>query len=512
MPVNTQHKLYQKHIRKWTTVRDCVDGQDAIKEKGTAYLPRSAAHSKIEYENYKERAAFFDGTSRTAEGLHGHLFAEDPVQSGEISDAFKEKLKNIDASGTSLDQFVSNICWDAMQAPWGGVLVDHIPVPEGSTLADVSGGAFLKWYPAESLINWNHSTINGEKKLTMVVLREDIEEKKPDDEFAMDTIEAYRVLSLDADGYYNQRVFRKAENAQDKNALFVQTSIIYPKMSGDKFKYIPFYTCPGEIPEKSMLLGLAYENIGYYQKTAEYENGLYFTSVPTPIVENMKAPCEEVEVKYKEDGVEKTKKEKVYKKVTTGGSKFLFFYQEDKEGKSADVRVKFLEFDGAGLGEIAKALNSCLDRMAKLGIQAIGADKKGVETAEVAQIHRASEHGVLGAFARNMSEKITQAVRLKMTWDKSPEDEASGWTYELPTKFNIEELTAQIFQIMYSARMANEIPRSVFFNYLKRNGMLPKGVETLEDFINELDKDLTDGHGTPSDEEGEQQQKTMGEK
>jgi len=31
--------------------------------------------------------------------------------------------------------------------------------------------------------------------------------------------------------------------------------------------------------------------------------------------------------------------------------------------------------------------------------------------------------------------------------------------------------------------------------------MLPKGIETLEDFIKQLDKDLTGGHGTSGDDE-----------
>ena len=499
MSVNTPNKVYKEKISQWIIVRDCVEGQVAIKEKGTAYLPRSTGHSKADYENYKERSVFFDATSRTAEGLHGHLFAKDPVQTGEISDASKESLKNIDASGTSIDQFVSNITWDAMQAPWGGILVDYASVPEGASLAEVKGMAFLKWYAAESLINWKYFVINGVKKLSKVVLREDIEVEKPDDEFDTEIIEAYRVLSFDENRYI-QRVFKKNKDTKDGKDIFIQEgNTIYPKINGKYLDFIPFFTCPGEKPEKSMLLGLAFENIGHYQKTAEYENGLYFTSVPTPIVENMKLPFKEIEEKYEENGVEKIKKIKEPQKIATGGSKFLFFYQEDKEGRAADVRVKYLEFTGSGLGQILSGLNGSLDRMAKLGIQAIGAEKKGVETAEVAEIHRSSEHGVLGAFARNMSDKITQAVRLKMIWDGIKEDEANGWTYELPTKFNMAELSAQIFQIMYTARMSNEIPRSVFFNYLKRNGMLAEGIETLEDFIADLEKDLAGGHGPDGD-------------
>jgi hypothetical protein len=47
---------------------------------------------------------------------------------------------------------------------------------------------------------------------------------------------------------------------------------ITPRIDGNALDYIPFFTCPGGEPEKSMLLGLAFENIGHYQKTADYEN------------------------------------------------------------------------------------------------------------------------------------------------------------------------------------------------------------------------------------------------
>jgi hypothetical protein len=63
--------------------------------------------------------------------------------------------------------------------------------------------------------------------------------------------------------------------------------------------------------------------------------------------------------------------------IKLGGSSFLTFYDDVKP-----VNVKYLEFTGAGLGQLSQALNACLDRMAKLGIQAIGAEKKGVETAD----------------------------------------------------------------------------------------------------------------------------------
>jgi hypothetical protein len=479
MPVNIPIKDYEDNSYQWSVVRDCVEGEVAIKREGVKYLPMLPNQSEADYAAYQARPKFFDGTSRTAEGLHGQIFAKDPVQNGEISEAFKELLKNVDASGMEIDQFASNTTWDAMQAPWGGILVDHPPVPEGVSKAESHARAYLKWYEAEAVINWRYSIENGVSKLTLVVLREDMIEQNPDDEFEVVITEAYRVLSFDKDGYYIQRLFVKFEGAEN---AFAQSEPLYARIDGEKLREIPFFTCPGEEPEKSMLLGLAFENIGHYQKSADYENGLHFTGVPSPIVENMRAPKDE------------NGKAII---VKLGGTRFQFFCGE--QGQS--VNVKFLEFSGAGLGQLRLAMNDSLERMAKLGIKALGEEKKAAETSDTASIHRSAENGLLGAFARNMSDKITQAVRLMAKWNNIAE--ADSWSYELNNRFDYKDISNQILQIIHNARMSGELPRSVWFTFLKKYGILQEELHTFDDFLLELEKDKPLLLPGPSEEDDE---------
>jgi len=488
MPVSNPCKEYEDKKHQWSIVRDCVEGEIAIKREGEKYLPSLPGQSDSDYDAYKERPKFFDGTSLTAEGLHGHIFAKDPVQTGEIGEAFKELLKNVDFSGTEIDQFASNITWDAMQVPWGGILVDHTTVEEGVSKAESNARAYLKWYKAEDMIKWRHSVINGSKKLTLVVLREDQEEEDTNDEFETVVTEAYRVLSFDESGDYIQRLFVKDER---EGADFIESEPIYPMMNGEKLKQIPFYTCPGEVPEKSMLLGMAFENIGHYQKSASFENGLHYTGVPTPVALNMKQP------------VDKNGKEI---KVTLGATYFQFFHGG---GTTSNVDVKFLEFSGAGLEQLRNALNDSLDRMAKLGIQAIGSEKKDAEAAETVSIKRSAENGKLGAFARNMSDKITQAVRFMAKWNNIDEAEADGWSYELNNSYDLREISNQILQIMHTARQSGEIPRSVWFAFLKKNGMLPEDIKTFDDFLVALQEDppMLAGPKEPDDEDEDGKEK-----
>jgi len=512
MPVNNQSNEYKDNYLNWQTVRDAVDGQFRIKAARETYLAKSSGMSEIDYKNFLKRATFFGGTSRTAEILHGHIFAKDTNQSGEdqISDAAKEWLKNIDRAGTSLKEYMSATTWDSMKTGYGGDLVDYVQIEPGTSLADGQGRAYLKWYAAESIYNLEQTVINGSRKTSLVILREDIKQKNPKDRFDTITTEAYRVLSLDEQGYYIQEVFRKAEEGEASQNGFIPIETIEPRMNGERLNFIPFYTRPGENPEKSMLLDLANENINHYQLNAEYRNGLYFTSVPTPIVENMKKPYKEEELKWDEEyeekytdenGEQKTRKKtrvrsKIVEKeieVKTGGSNFLFFHSEDKDGNTTGVHVKFLEFTGAGLSECANAINDSMSKMKMLGVKTLGTEKRGVESTETTLIQQSAELSVLGAFVRSTNNKITPAVRLMLKWNGIPEEEADKWSSELPTRFNRNAISAQILSIMHTARQSNELPRKSWFEFLKEYGddndsMIVKNMD-YEQFVEMLTSD-----------------------
>ena len=56
-----------------------IAGEDAIKAAGTRYLPRLESQTDEEYAAYVARAAFFNGTARTAEGFAGMISRREPV-------------------------------------------------------------------------------------------------------------------------------------------------------------------------------------------------------------------------------------------------------------------------------------------------------------------------------------------------------------------------------------------------------------------------------------------------
>jgi hypothetical protein len=468
MPVNSSCAEYTDRLAQWKLVRDLIAGEASIKAAGEDYLPKPSGQTDQDYRRYLQRTHLFGALGRTAEGLHGNIFDKDPVQGGDTTEDFRAMLKNIDGSGTSIDQFASDISWDAMQTGSGGILADYPQTPEGISQAEAKKqgyGAYLSWYDAESIINWRYEARNDKSTLVLAVLKEPYEKPAANDEFLVENKNKYRVLLLTLEGEYIQRIYDEAVGLE--NYKTIDTI----KIDGKPLDFIPFFPCPGKKPEKSMLLDLAFENIGHYQKTADYENGLHWTGVPTPAVENMKAPEDEKGNKIP---------------VRLGGASCLFLNEP-----GADVRAHFLEFTGAGLGELLKALSACEERMAILGARIISAEKKGVETAEAAKIHRAGENGVLGAFARNMSERITQAVILMARWNGHGEVD---FAYSLNTDYDALQASAQLISTILAGRMNGELPRMAVFRVAKKAELINEDMN-YEEFLEALEQDHTGPHG-----------------
>jgi len=93
-------------------------------------------------------------------------------------------------------------------------------------------------------------------------------------------------------------------------------------------------------------------------------------------------------------------------------------------------------------------------------------------------------------------------------WNNIDEAEADGWSYELNNNFDHKDISNQILQIMHSARMSGEIPRSAWFAFLKKNGMLPEEIKTFDEFLMELQADEPIGGGPKETVEEEPEDQT----
>ena len=98
-------------------------------------------------------------------------------------------INDVDLLGTTLDSYARNIISEVVSVGRAGTLVDWHDAGENR--------AYLSMYAAESILNWRETRINGQLKLSLVVLSESAPgEPKDDDPFVVEDVPQLRVLKL----------------------------------------------------------------------------------------------------------------------------------------------------------------------------------------------------------------------------------------------------------------------------------------------------------------------------
>ena len=447
MSVTTLHPDYQKRVDQWKTIRDCVEGEDAIKAARERYLPRASGSSDEQYEAFKKRARWNNYTARNLEGLHGFIFRKNPIIT--CSDEFKNSgiLKNIDRRGTDIYQFISDSTFDSMQTSWGGYLVD-MPTGKGVTTvlqAEQSGiRPYIRYYPAESIINWGYMVINGIEQLAYVVLKETVEDPNGE-EFEHKPLEQYRVLDARS-GVYGQRIFTESGTNKEGEIVFSEKKVPVT-IQGEHLCEIPFVFIPGNKPEKPMFYDLAMCNIGHYQKSADYENGVHLTTIPTGYVtghRQNRGPDGEQEV------------------IVLGKDSFLMFEEEN-------AKVGTLVFSGEGLTHSENAIQTALADMAVLGSRIIAPEKGTNESADSAKIHRAGENARLSTFAKNISERISHVLTIVAKWAGYNEEV----TFSLNADYDSLTFDPNALNALANLAEAGKLPMPYVFWNLKNGEYAP---------------------------------------
>ena len=404
--VDTQHKDYATMLPKWKRCRDTVSGQDAIQAAGELYLPRLKDQTDSDYNAYKLRAQFYNAIWRTINALQGMIFRKEPTI--EVAPSVDELLDDVTMSGIDFQIFAQQTVIEVLTSGRVGLLVDYPSQSvEGMTAADAAKlnlRPSIQKYNAETIINWRTGRIGNRNILTLVVLTENSVSLK--NEFIEECETHYRVLDL-FKNKYRVRVFRINKNKEDEQI----GADLFPVMNGKPLDYIPFVfigidDTTSEVDEPP-LIDLVDVNLAHYRMNADYAHGLHFTGLPTAVISGY---------------TKENENEKLYV-----GSASAWVFPDPQ------ASATFLEFTGQGLTAIKDALDRAEQQMAILGARLLSSEKKDVETAQTAQIHRAGESSILSAISQTISIGLTKALNIFSEWAGS----AGEWSIDL----NREPLT-----------------------------------------------------------------------
>lgn len=301
MPHTQFHQQYVKFVNNWLLVRDAVEGAFAVKARpdvgdsrtnnsrqmlalaGTRYLPppnsTDASDENIQrYTAYLLRANFANFTAHTKEGFVGMVFRQNMTVD---LPAQVDYLKgNANGAGLTIDQLTRGTVGEVLETGRYGYLTDYPITPQNLTVAQVQAlglRANILTYQAESITNWRTTVVNGTRMLTLVVLREEVEEVQPDG-FTTKCVFQFRILRL-TEGVYTQEI-------RDEVGTVLAGPVAPRKADGTFWAEIPFtfIGTQNNDPDvdKSCLYDIAEVNLAHYRNSADYEESSFMVGQPTP--------------------------------------------------------------------------------------------------------------------------------------------------------------------------------------------------------------------------------------
>lgn len=295
--VDTKHREYLKNREYWQMVRDCVDGESAIKRCKYLYLPhpngvelkskdhRIVAAAKVRYEAYIKRARFMNATGRTLNGILGIAFSK-PV-GVKLDGQLSVLIDNADGKGQPLTQLMRDMLAEALQSGRGYLLGDFTGNGEEQTI-ETQGVPLLRFFRAEQVINWRTT---GDKT-TLVVLQ--YEEEIDDSESFQNS---YRTVWLElrmVDGKAHARKWTQDNSTNQwlANAGSTETELVpLADSAGNPLTELPGCWL-GSVnndawPDPAPLTDLASLNVGHYQADADVCEAAHIAGQPTLVLSGL---------------------------------------------------------------------------------------------------------------------------------------------------------------------------------------------------------------------------------
>lgn len=423
MDLKQTHPLYRAFLDRWQLMADVLEGEDAVKAKGEAYLPmppgmrdKAEGGVNLPYENYKARAQFYEIVAPTVRGLAGVMHRTPATI--ELPPALEFMREQATRDGMTLDALHRRITHQVLSFGRYGLLAD----------VNERGEPVIATYAATAIRNWDDIG-------TLVVLDETGDELNPES-LAWTRKEQFRVLRLE-DGRYVARLYDPSGNVQDEAE---------PQgLGGVRLSEVPFVFIdtndltpdPDEVP----LIGLGRIALALYRKSADYEQALFMTSQPTAVV----------------IGVDDA--ETVPKEIGAGALWLL------PPGGDA----KYLEFTGAGISAQRQAMQDDQARAVQLGARMMEDQQRNAESGEALELRYSSQTATLATISQTVASGLEKALRHCAVFAGANPDDVHVVPH---TDFLQKRLSAQEILALVSSWQAGAFSKSTLFENLQAGGVI----------------------------------------
>jgi hypothetical protein len=264
----TTHPDYGIAAPELKKVRDCTLGSSFVKSERFLYLghpsqiEQQSTEQQMRYNLYLEGADFPEDTNSTLTALLGKM----RIGSAEVElpEQLDYLVNNVDNDGTKLLSSVESSASEAVSvnynllvATFKGLESDQIGNVSQTQAKDLNLRAAVKRYSRESIVDWDFKRINGIMQLSYLKLHET--DSVINEGGGRTIVNSYLVLSIDDQGYYQQR-FTDGEDA------VTATERSYVTVNGGKpLKWLPVQF----VSTQQLIAGELPKAYGFLHKVAE---------------------------------------------------------------------------------------------------------------------------------------------------------------------------------------------------------------------------------------------------
>lgn len=440
----TRWDRLQHHYR---LIRDCLDGEDAVKDQGQLYVPKPDGMSMDAYKAFLQRGHYYNAPEMTLRALVGLALRKDPVIT------LPPRLEPLRLAATHdsapLAMLIEETTREVMSMGRFGLLLD-LPT-EGNTVTTVP---HISTFRAESIDDFKTAYVNGKKVLTRVWL-------SSDEQWEGSPI-TYE-LALEGGAVYTFRRFIRDHN---KTRVDIGEEIV-PTVGGRTIPFIPFVMISHEglRPEDVTppFLALCKTAIAHLCTSCDRRHSLHLTAAPTPWIAGS-IPIDRV--------------------PTSIGAGTLWNLPEGCE-------VGMLEFQGVGVAAMKEEMDDLVNQMATLGARMLSVTQVRSESIDTATQRTRSELALLHGVVVNVEAGLNLLLRVASQWVGADPDEAK---ITLSRDFIEASMDPKMIEAQMKLWQSGAISRATFYENLQA-GEIARADRSFEDekeMIEEEGGDMSD--------------------
>lgn len=492
--IKEQHPLYATYVEEWIKMRDCYEGERAVKTKGIEYLPPTRGmeldgmggtkQGQKDYDAYKTRAVFHSFISDAVEVMLGFMHQQPPTI--ELPPELEDLRERATIYGESIELLLRRINEQQLVTGRIGLFADLPSRPKPGPMVP-----YIVTYDTERIINWDDGTEGDDQlsNLNLVVLNETGPVRGIN--FKWYEVEQYRVLLLGTlpgndqagESVYKVGVYRNpvVNVPTPDNVIstlqFTEEGMVVPILMGQTSKEIPFVFINSKdvvpMPDDPPLLELGNLCLAIYRGEADYRQTLHKQGQDTLVVKG---------ARNRDDGGDGTWR------VGSGASIEL------DADPGADAYYIGISADGIA-GQRESLNDDKQAAQAKAGSLLANDTGSSAESGEALNIRVAARTATLIQIAKAGAAGLEQLLRIIARW-RGADPDAVKITPSID--FVRGEITGQdLVQLMTAKQLGAPLSRESIHQLLIDRGMTSKTfTEEMAIIDKELDEAGPSGRGT----------------